>query len=224
MLNLIRKESIIDLRIPHNIEEIKKRIKIVVVDDDEASFPYKLLSSSGYTIEWWPNVDERGLERLEKGQFDIIILDLNDIATQSISSTDGIGILERLKEVNPTQIIVAFSGQSYDIEKTHFFLTADDTLSKPVDFVKAKSLIDRIIDQKITISYFWTSISSYLTKEQISKRKIRRIENELIKAIKSNRSINYSLISDKILNGVDAAIKVVGILQKLVAILGFSPV
>lgn len=223
MFNILKKESITELRIPHNIEEIKKRIKIVVIDDDEASFPYKLLSSSGYTIEWWPNVDERGLERLEKGQYDIIILDLNDIATPSISSTDGIGILERLKEVNPAQIIVAFSGQSYDIEKTQFFTTADDTLSKPVDFVKAKSLIDRIIDQKITINYFWSSINSYLVKEKISKRKIHKIENEIIKAIKSNRGINYNLIADKILNGVDAASKVIGILHRLVTLLGFLP-
>ena len=171
MLSLFKKESISDLRIPHDIEEIKKRIKIVVIDDDEASFPYQLLRSSGYTIEWWAKVDDRGLERLERNQFDIIILDLNDIASADISSTDGIGILERLKEVNPTQIIVAFSGQAYDIEKTHFFVTADDTLSKPVDFVKAKTLIDRIIDQKITISYFWSSISVYLNKEKVKQKK-----------------------------------------------------
>jgi CheY-like chemotaxis protein len=223
MLSFFKKDSINDLRIPHNIEEIKKRIKIVVIDDDEASFPYQLLRSSGYTIEWWEKVDDRGLERLERNQFDIIILDLNDIASPDISSTDGIGILERLKEVNPTQIIVAFSGQAYDIEKTQFFVTADDTLSKPVDFVKAKNLIDRIIDQKITISYFWTSISSYLTKENINKRKIDKIEQEIVKAIKDDRSINYKLITEKILNGTDAAIKVIDIIQKLLSVLGYLP-
>jgi DNA-binding response OmpR family regulator len=223
MFNFLKKESISDLRVPHNFEEIKKRIKIVVIDDDEASFPYQLLRSSGYTIEWWDKVDDRGLERLERNQFDIIILDLNDIATPSISSTDGIGILERLKEVNPTQIIVAFSGQEYDIEKTHFFVTADDTLSKPVDFVKAKNLIDRIIEQKITISYFWISINSYLVKEGIDRRKISKVEQEIVKALKGNRTINYKLITDRILNGVDAAVKVISIIQKLTTILGYSP-
>jgi CheY-like chemotaxis protein len=223
MIKLFKKDSIEDLRIPHNTEEIKKRIKIVVIDDDEASFPYQLLSASGYTIEWWDKIDDRKLDRLERNQFDIIILDLNDITSPEISSTDGVGILERIKAVNPAQIIVAFSGQAYDIEKTNFFVTADDTLSKPVDFVKAKNLIDRIIDQKITISYFWSSISSYLTKEKINKRSIEKIENEIVKAIKKKRSIDYGLIGEKILKGTDAAIKVVEIIHRLTKVLGYLP-
>jgi CheY-like chemotaxis protein len=223
MLPLFSRDSIDDLKIPRDSEEIRKRIKIVVIDDDEASFPYQLLRLSGYTIEWWSNVDDRGLERLEKSQFDIIILDLNDIASPEISSSDGIGILERIKEVNPTQIIVAFSGQEYDIEKTQFFLMADDTLKKPVDIVKAKNLIDRIIDQKINIGYFWSAINSYLTKEKVNRKKIAKIEREIIKAIKNNRSINYKLISEKILNGTDAAIKVINIIHKLSNILGYMP-
>jgi CheY-like chemotaxis protein len=223
MIKLFKRDSIENLRIPHNSEEIRKRIKIVVIDDDEASFPHQLLSSSGYTIEWWDKIDDRRLDRLERNQFDIIILDLNDIASPEISSSDGVGILERLKEVNPAQIIVAFSGQAYDIEKTNFFVTADDTLSKPVDFVKAKNLIDRIIDQKITISYFWSTISSYLTKEKISRKNIEKIESEIVKAIKKNQSVDYSLIKERILKGTDAAIKVVEIIHRLTKVLGYTP-
>jgi DNA-binding response OmpR family regulator len=220
MFNIFKRETIDDLRIPHNIEEIKKRIKIVVIDDEQASFPYQLLSTSGYTIEWWDKVDDRGLDRLEKNQFDIIILDLNDIAAPTISSTDGIGILKRLKDVNPSQIIVAFSGQTYDIEKTQFFHTADDTLSKPVDFVKAKNLIDRIIDQKITLGYFWLSMNNYLLKEGVSKKRINKLEQEIVSAIKGNRKINYKLIADKVLDGSDTAFKVVDLIQKFITILG----
>lgn len=221
MKNFFSRDTITDLKIPRNLEEIRKRIKVVVIDDDEASFPFYLLQQSGYTIEWWGKVDDRGLERLERGQFDIIILDLNDIAQPDISSTDGIGILERIKEVNPSQIIVAFSGQEYDIEKTHFFQMADDTLKKPVDIVKAKNLIDRIIDQKINITYFWSAINSYLIKERIDQKKILKIENEIVKSIKNKRAINYKLISEKILNGTDAAVKVVNIIHKLTNILGY---
>ena len=222
MLKLFQKESIKDYRIPHNQDEIKKRIKVVVIDDDEASFPTQLLSSSGYTIEWWEKVDERRLERLERNSFDIIILDMNDITDPSISTSDGIGILEKIKQVNPAQIVVAFSGQEFDIEKTHFFKMADDTLSKPVDFIKAKNLIDRIIDQKITLIYFWDSLYHFLQKEGVSDRKISKVEKELIAAIKNQRKVDYKLIEDKILKGVEIGSTVVSLINKFLTIVGFS--
>lgn len=221
MIKIFKKETIKEYRIPHNSDEIRKRIKIVVIDDDEASFPTNLLSSSGYTIEWWDKVDDRNLERLEKNHFDIIILDINDIADPSISSTDGIGILERVKRVNPAQIVVAFSGQEFNIEKTHFFKMADDTLSKPVDFIKAKNLIDRIIDQKITLIYFWNSLHGFLIKEGIKQKQIERLEGELISAIKNQRAVDYNLIADKILKGADISVKVVSLIKKFLTILGF---
>ncbi|MBU1012845.1 MAG: response regulator [Bacteroidetes bacterium] len=221
MLQLFRNQSINDFRIPHNPDEIRKRIKIVVIDDDEASFPTNLLSTSGYTIEWWDKVDDRNLERLEKNHFDIIILDINDIAAPSISSTDGIGILERIKEVNPAQIVVAFSGQEFNIDKTHFFKKADDTLSKPVDFIKAKNLIDRIIDQKITLIYFWSSLNGYLMKEGVKTKQIKRVEKELISAIKNQRSVDYNLIGGKILKGVEISSKVIFLIKKFLSIVGF---
>jgi len=223
-MKIFNKESIKDFRIPHNPDEIRKRIKIVVIDDDEASFPTQLLSANGYTIEWWDKVDDRNLERLEKNHYDIIILDINDIATPSISSNDGIGILERIKQVNPAQIVVAFSGQEFDIEKTHFFKKADDTLSKPVDFIKAKNLIDRIIDQKITLIYFWDALCRYLIKEGVKTKQIRKVEKELIGAIKNQRNVDYKLIGDKILKGIEISSRVVLLIQKFLVIVGYTAV
>lgn len=62
MLKLFQKESIPDYRIPHNQDEIKKRIKVVVIDDDEARSSTQLLSSSGYTTAWWEKVNQRKKE------------------------------------------------------------------------------------------------------------------------------------------------------------------
>lgn len=221
-MGIFTKDKITNYRIPHNPDEIRKRIKIVVIDDDEESFPTQLLSSNGYTIEWWDKVDDRNLQRLEKNDFDIIILDINDIADPSISSNDGIGILERIKQVNPSQIVVAFSGQEFDIEKTHFFQMADDTLSKPIDFIKAKNLIDRIIDQKITIAYFWESLSGFLTKEGVKNKQIAQVEKEIILSIKNQKKVDYKKIGDKILNGVEISSKVVTLIQRFLVVVGFA--
>lgn len=36
-----------------DLKELKKRIKIVVIDDDENSFPISQMQSFGFTIEYW---------------------------------------------------------------------------------------------------------------------------------------------------------------------------
>lgn len=220
MLRFKKRKSISDLDVPRSIEAIRKRIKIVVIDDDEFSFPYQLLSQSGYTIEWWNNIDERKLDRLEKNNFDIIILDINDITSDEISKKDGYGILERLKEVNPSQIIIAFSGREYDIEKSDFFIKADDRLSKPVDFIKAKNTIDRIINQKVTLSHFWDSLYHYLKKNGVEEKKIRKVEKELIDAFSNQRKVNYEFIKTRALNGLEISGKVIGIITRLVELIG----
>ena len=78
MLQLLRDAMHLDrvgvLRDPIPLVELKKRCKIVVIDDEEASFPTAALKNDGYTIDWWPRVDADGLARLESDQFDVIIL------------------------------------------------------------------------------------------------------------------------------------------------------
>ena len=51
-------------------DEIKKRSKILVIDDNE--FYYKqLFTKDGYTIEQWHDVED--LSKLEYGHFDLIL-------------------------------------------------------------------------------------------------------------------------------------------------------
>ncbi|HKE90808.1 MAG TPA: hypothetical protein VKB45_10745, partial [Gemmatimonadales bacterium] len=96
------------------ISELRKRAKIVVVDDDRDSFPTEGLQADGYTIEWWDRIDNARLNRLESGDFDIIILDIQGVAETSLSDTgDGLGVIRRIKTMNPQQVVVAFSGKTY---------------------------------------------------------------------------------------------------------------
>src|SRR5215211_3686491 len=110
-----------------DIATLRKRVKIIVVDDDKNAFPVKALQGDGYSIEYWPKV--QSIDRLERGDFDIIVLDIGGVA-QHLSQDDGLGVLKQLKRRNPLQIIVALSGQTFDIGKAAFFKLADDVLTK----------------------------------------------------------------------------------------------
>jgi DNA-binding response OmpR family regulator len=179
----------ISVSLPYN--EVKKQVKIVVVDDDEASFPTKGLQADGYTVEWWERVDASRLRRLEEGDFTIIILDIQGIVEPALSDTgDALGIVRRVKTVNPAQVIVAFSGQSYDLGSVPFFRQTDDTLLKPVTLIQCKEMIDRLIQRHVSVVSYWANLSKLLETHGVSSRRIRRLEKEVIAKAKEGRSIS----------------------------------
>ena len=198
-------------------DELRKRVKILVVDDNEEHFPYKHLQDNGYTIEWWNKVTSEKLQRMENGDFDIIILDIKGITDESISDSEGLGIIKRIKAVNPSQIVVAFSGHSYDLSKTEFWKIADDTLTKPVSIIKAKELIDGLINEKITLNNYWSAISAILSNQNFSKRKINRIERLVIDMLQK-KSATPELIYNKFLSGIQNSAAIITLIQAILRI------
>jgi CheY-like chemotaxis protein len=212
------KKKLNDLPLDIPIAELKKRTKIVVVDDEEESFPYKLLQNDGYTIEWWEKVDSPKLQRLENGDFDIIVLDIMGVVDKEISKDDGIGVLKRIKNVNQHQLIVAFSGQSYDLSKTEFWKLADDTLSKPVTFIQCKEVLDNLIKTKINILNYWRAIKAILTTSGMAQKNISSLENELVMILDGSSKFNEDLILKKFLGGVQNSAAIITLIQAILRI------
>src|ERR1041385_4826910 len=108
-----RQDSIKDISLRLPFEEIRKKARIVVIDDDESAFPYELLQKEGYNVSYWPRIEK--LKELESGEYDLIILDIAGVTDKTISLTDGAGVLMHLKRRNPAQLIIAYSGQKFDL-------------------------------------------------------------------------------------------------------------
>ena len=163
---LFQKTSIAEVRAPP-FDELRRRTRILVIDDDESSFPFKQLKDEGYAIDHWPKV--QSLTQLEQGTYDIVVLDIHGVG-QEYSADDGLGILEHIKERNPSQLVVAFSGHTFDLAKNRFFRLADDVLGKPVDATKCKRVIDDLIASKMTPQGMWSGSSSCCRKQVFLRR------------------------------------------------------
>ena len=100
--------SIRDVAKPLSVEAMKRLARIVVIDDEPDSVPTDDLRANGYSVEYWPIIDAGRLARLERGEFEIIVLDIQGIAPPGFSDTgDGLGVLRQLKKLNPSQVIIA---------------------------------------------------------------------------------------------------------------------
>jgi len=184
-----RNRKLSDIRAQPPLATLRKVVRILVVDDDPNSFPIKTLQSEGYNIEHWPKVTN--VNRLESGDFDIIILDIVGVASEW-SAGDGLGILEHLKKRNPSQIVIAFSGHTFDLSKTSFWKLADETLPKPVDALKCKQVVDNLIETTFTIQHYWHGIVQLLRGTGVHEKKIEQLEDQVASAITKGTQYNYA--------------------------------
>jgi len=175
-----------------DFEEIKKRVRIVVIDD-ENGFPVKLFQSEGYAVDKWDKVTDVSYGRLESGFYDIIVLDIKGVA-QDISNDDGLGVLVSLKEKNPAQIIIAYSQHSYDLSYRKFFELADESIAKPSDFLKIKTIIDNLINTKYKPTRYIETLHKLLENNGINKIEIKKLDAEMAKAIQSKEQPNWKKI------------------------------
>lgn len=214
----VSRASIDDIAVTLTPSELRKRVKIVVIDDEESSFPTKGLQDEGYTVEWWPIVDPSKLRRLESGDFDIIVLDIQGIVPPTISDTgDGLGILRRLKNVNPDQIIVAFSGKSYDLDSMQFFKRAEDVLRKPVSLIQCKEMIDRLIASHVSVRAYWDNLQKLLERQHVSVGRINRLEKEVSRSVLKGKGVSLDRVKE-IVGTIDALQTVFGWVQRIAAL------
>ncbi len=162
-----------------SFDELKRRLKIVIIDDEDI-FPITLFKDNGYNVEKWDLVID--YSKLESGFYDIIVLDILGIA-QHISEDDGFGVLENLKNNNPSQIIIAYSAHSYDLSKRKFWEMADETIAKPSRFLKMKEVIDNVITTKFHPHRYLDVLTKTLKHFNIREKEIKQFENSYLTSV-----------------------------------------
>lgn len=201
-----------ELQIKFSFEELKKKIKFVVIDDDDI-FPVNGFIEFGYNFQKWDKLDEAKLKRLHDGEFDVIILDIWGVAKE-IAENDGLDVLQDLKSHNPSQIVVAYSGHSFDLSKNKFWELADEKLSKPTPFIGTQKTIDNLIEKTFTINYHLEKVKSVLASNNLITD-LNKLEDLFVrhKGLNSEPDWKSELNSFNLMNGEKQ--KIASIFKKL---------
>jgi CheY-like chemotaxis protein len=132
--------------------EVVRRSRIVVIDDSE--FPYlKLFRRDGYNMDKWNDV--RDLPALERGEYDVILLDLQGVGRSLSSDDQGLGVLAHLRETAPAQIVVAYSNAEWSVAYQSFFESADAVLHKTKDdYMAFKRTVDQLLTERFSVGFY----------------------------------------------------------------------
>jgi hypothetical protein len=97
---------------------------------------------------------------------------------------------------------------------------ADDSLSKPVDVIKCKEVIDHLLQEKFTLAHYWEGLTSILRSEGISDTDIEKIERRVAKAIKKGDKKEVMSTIKSVTEKAEIAGRLLLIADKIVTLFG----
>ena len=140
-------------------EELRKKSRLLVIDDH--AFPAeRLFTRDGYHIQRWAKVEN--LSQLTDDHFDLILLDLHGVGLTESPERQGLGILQHVKSTNPTQLVIAYSAQPWNVSNRDYFALADAVLDKGMDYIDFKTEVDRLLARRASPGYFIANLNKEL--------------------------------------------------------------
>jgi len=167
-------------------KQMISRVRILLIDNEE-SINIQLFKDEGYTIEYWDKV--KSMKPLFGGKFEIIILDIRDVA-KDLSSEDGFGVLKAIKDNNPSQVIIAYSAYSYDLSKKRFWDLADEAVDKPSGFLEMKKVLDDVIQKYFNPDRILQLIRARFKDINISNKNELQFEKAIVRDLKSGVDVD----------------------------------
>lgn len=198
-----------------SFDEIKKRSRILIIDDNE--FEYKLLfEKDGYLIDKWTTNEDIDQNKIDSIYYDIILLDVNGVATDR-SEKHGLGLLEYIKKKNPAQIVILYSSERFNFDEQKYIKLADDSLSKSADYYDFKKQVDFFLENHTQIAFYLGVVRNIVsntkditTVEEAIEDAIRTGEKDTLRAKLEDINLAGDLI-EKIIVVVTVASKFIGV-------------
>lgn len=115
---------------------------ILIVDDEAIIRDLCIRALKGYQVQEARNGEE-ALAVFDKGGIDVILTDV------MMPGMDGIELLRRLKEKEPTIVVIVMTGLAEkDVILSALKADADDFISKPVNLLQLKTAVDKALVKK----------------------------------------------------------------------------
>lgn len=199
------------------IEEVRKRARILVIDDQE--WPAQaMFERDGYHIERWAEI--KNLSQLTDGHFHVILLDVNGVGLKEDPKLQGLGILSAIKTSNIAQPVVLYSAAKQGLSSSAYIQLADAVLDKKSSYIDFKHEVDGLLLRTATPAYFVAQMNRVLGEQALLA------PNAVAKALKAfkrgrtdglerylNGKLSEPAIASAALQVVSVGIEVVGLLN-----------
>ena len=180
--------SAINLIYDRNICTLRRKVKILIVDDDEFELT-DMLKERKYDIYYKKDITYA----IEAEPFDIIVIDIIGIAQALRSNMEGFAIARDIKTKYPAKQVWCYSGSIVKAEISEKLCEIDGYISKDTDLDKWAEKLDRIIEEYSSEEYQEKVLRKQLIKYRFDSDDIDKIMEEYKK---SRKEKNFNSVID----------------------------
>lgn len=182
----------------NNLSNIRKRIKILVVDDDSDDI-YNILKERQYDVYYKQDMNYA----VEAEPFEIIVMDIKGVAKRLQSSMEGFSLACEVKCKYPLKRVCCYSGSIHaEISEQLADKKIDAFFPKDMEMDKICEKIDRMILDYVDYRKQWEIIRSQLIDGNTSEDDIKIIQKAYNDGFENGNILLLSnTIIEKLKNG-----------------------
>lgn len=176
----------------NNISNIRKRIKILVVDDESDDI-YDILKERQYDVYYKNDMNYA----VEAEPFEIVVMDIKGVAKRLQSSMEGFSLACEVKHKYPLKRVCCYSGSIHaEISEQLAAKRIDAFFPKDMEMDKICEKIDRLILDYVDYKQQWEIIRKQLIDCKTSEEDIKIIQEAYEDGFKNG---NISQLSNAII-------------------------
>jgi len=165
--------TINDLNIKNKFEierhsEARRKVKIIVVDDQEFMPLVSLRDSYHYDIKQNGTIDDPYMV----AEYDIILCDNQGVAVKLSPKNGGATLIKEIKKNYPNKSVIAYTASSFNPK------VSDDWVS----------ILDDFIEKRFDLKYQWRLTRTALLEKGLSIVEVAKLEAEYVNAV-NNKSL-----------------------------------
>lgn len=182
----------------NNLSNIRKRIKILVVDDESDDI-YNILKERQYDVYYKNDMNYA----VEAEPFEIIVMDIKGVAKRLQSSMEGFALACEVKHKYPLKRVCCYSGSIHaEISEQLADKKIDAFFPKDMEMDKICEKIDRLILDYVDYKKQWEIIRRQLVECNTSEEDIRIIQDAYENGFEhGNISMLSNTLIEKLKNG-----------------------
>jgi DNA-binding response OmpR family regulator len=157
-LMFFKKSRLSDVRVAIPREELIRRSRVLVVDDERPDL-IDDLKKAGLAVDYEADINQANLATVEKPTYDLILLDFANVG-RSIGADQGLSLLKHVKRVNPGVVILTYTSKSLGTDHAEFFRAADGVLKKDAGIGESLEKIEEALRKSHSPDKLWASMLS----------------------------------------------------------------
>jgi CheY-like chemotaxis protein len=148
-----RKKSIEGLKIAMTRDEILRRSRILIVDDESPDL-IDDLKKAHFSVDYVKDITNENLELIDRPLYDLMILDYGNVGRE-FGSDQGLSLLKHAKRVNPSLVVLAYTSKSLPSSQADFYRMSDGILSKDAGIGESMEKIEEALKKAFNVKNLW---------------------------------------------------------------------